>query len=123
MWDPPRLATCTTPHDRAAFRTRPDWTALDRTGLDWTAHSITVLRRERGTEDRLGQCWHPTSKAKSKAEKTKQVVETSDEGEWRDLPEDELARVEDGLKTAFWTRATHEQQPDGAWIAVKAILR
>lgn len=35
------------------------------------------------------------------------------------MADDELARIADELKSAFWKRAVQEVQPEGGWICVK----
>lgn len=72
-----------------------------------------------GPDGRFGQRWHPAPKQDSKTEKSKPAPATNHDGEWMDLSDDELARIAEELKSAFWKRAAQELQPDGGWIAVK----
>lgn len=76
-----------------------------------------------GPDGAFGQRWQPAPKPDSKAEKPKTPPPHAQDGEWKDVPENELARIVDDLKAAFWNRATQELQPDGGWIAVKSASR
>lgn len=76
-----------------------------------------------GPDGAVGQRWQPAPKPDSKAEKPKTPPPHAQDGEWKDVPENELARIVDDLKAAFWNRATQELQPDGGWIAVKSASR
>lgn len=76
-----------------------------------------------GPDGTIGQRWHPAPKADAKTGKAKAAPAPKPDGEWKDVPEKELARITDDLKSAFWNRATQELQLEGDWIAVKPTTR
>lgn len=72
---------------------------------------------------RVGQRWHPAPRQTSKAEKAKTAPSEDDGGEWKDVPEAEVARMFEDLRLAFWDQATQELQLDAGWLAVKPATR
>jgi len=78
------------------------------------------LRVEAGAT--RGQRWHPKPVPASKPDKTKSAT-TEEHGEWKDVPDHEVGRAFEDLRSAFWDRPVQELQPDGGWVSVKPTNR
>lgn len=72
-----------------------------------------------GADGWFGQRWFPAPNSDQKPKGGKIVTQARQAGEWRDLSGPELVQVFNGLRSAFWSRPTHELLPDGKWVAVK----